>query len=83
MTHEEIKQANGLIEQIEGLEKVLTLLGSDDIDRISLHRKSSGSHHIDGDTFTKVRAGIEESINRQRLQLMQELATKYNVRAVA
>lgn len=71
MTPDYIKQANKLILQIEWLDKVLALLGS-----------SSGSHHIDGVTFTKVRAGIEESINRQRLQLIQELATNYNVKAV-
>lgn len=83
MTPEEIKKANGLIEQIEKLELLLTAVGSTNTDQIIFKRRGAVDLYISGEMLTRLRSRFEDAINAERLELLQELASKYNVRAVA
>lgn len=83
MTPEKAKAAVELINQIEALEKVLTVLGADDVTEITIKRQSTGTHYIQSTAVRKMRGCLEEAINRQRLALKNELAQHYNVREAA
>jgi len=83
MTPEQVKQANALVEQIEKLELLLTAVGSTKTDQIKFQRQGSSDLFVSGEMLTRLRSRFEDAINAERLELLQELASKYNVRAVA
>ena len=83
MTPEQVKQANGLIQHIEALEQLLTAMGSIDTERIKIERRNNNDLYVSGKMLGRLRSRFEDAINAERLELLQELASKYNVRAVA